>query len=205
VPMYDEIRRIPLLIRLPEQTEGRHVKALVQAPDLMPTILEMAGLVATETFGGQSRTQALQCGVFYTEDWEFRPQNIHGKSLMPLMQGATDKHRDIAVSSNTIIHHTPLLAKTSIVTEDNWCFHYFGKYEQLEPEARMGSLKVIDAEAARLPIGPELYNLVDDPHEMNNIIGECEELARDIHERYVRWLEEVGTPKEHMAGRRNFR
>jgi arylsulfatase A-like enzyme len=205
VPMYDEIRRIPLLIRLPEQTEAGHVKALVQSPDLMPTILEMAGLVVTETFGGQSRTQALQCGVFYTEDWEFRPQNIHGKSLMPLMQGATDKHRDIAVSSNTIIHHTPLLAKTSIVTEDGWCLHYFGKYEQLEPQARMGSLKVIDPEAARLPTDPELYNLVDDPHETNNVISQHEELARAIHERYVRWLEEVGTPEEHVAGRRNLR
>jgi hypothetical protein len=203
--MYDEIRRIPLIIRLPEQTEGRHITALAQPPDLMPTMLEMAGLVVTETFGGQSRTQALQCGVFYTEDWEFKPENIHGKSLIPLMQGETDKHRDIAVSSNTIIHHTPLLAKTSIVTEDGWCLHYFGKYDQLAPEARMGSLKVIDPDAARLPTEPELYYTPDDPKESNNVIAANQGLAEEIHEHYVNWLVEAGTPEEHLAGRRALR
>jgi arylsulfatase A-like enzyme len=205
VPMYNEIRRIPLIIRLPEQTEGRHIEALVQPPDLMPTILEMAGLVATETFGGQSQTQALQCGVFYTEDWEFEPERIHGKSLMPLMRGETEVHRDVAISSNTIIHHTPLLAKTAIVTEDGWCLHYYGKYDQLAPEARMGSLKVIDPEAARLPVKPELYYMPDDPKETNNVIDGNQQSAEEIHQRYVRWLEEAGTPEEHLAGRRSLR
>jgi arylsulfatase A-like enzyme len=205
VPMYNEIRRIPLIIRLPEQTEGRHLEALVQPPDLMPTILEMAGLVVTETFGGQSQTQALQCGVFYTEDWEFEPERIHGKSLMPLMRGETEAHRDVAISSNTIIHHTPLLAKTAIGTEDGWCLHYYGKYDRLAPEARMGSLKVIDPEAARLPIEPELYYVPDDPKEANNLVDGNQKLAEEIHQRYVKWLEEAGTPEEHLAGRRSLR
>jgi arylsulfatase A-like enzyme len=204
VPMYDEIRRVPLLVRLPGQSEGQHVKALVQSPDLMPTILEMAGLVATQTFGGQSQTQALQCGVFYTEDWQFRPENIHGKSFMPLMRGETDRHRDIAVSSNTIIHHTPLLAKAAIVTEDGWCLHYAGKYAELAPEARMGSLKVIDPQAARLPTNPELYHVIEDPKETRNVIADNEKLACEIHQRYVSWLEEAGTPQEHLAGRLSF-
>ena len=73
-----------MLISLPGQTQMQHLPALIQAPDLMPTILEMAGLIATESIGGQSRTQALQCGVFYTEDWVFEPEATHGRSLMPL-------------------------------------------------------------------------------------------------------------------------
>jgi arylsulfatase A-like enzyme len=68
VQLYDEIRRIPLMICLPQQQEAQHISALVQSPDLMPTILEMAGLVATETIGGNSQIQALQCGVFFTEN-----------------------------------------------------------------------------------------------------------------------------------------
>ena len=107
IRMYDDIRRVPLMIRLPGHTGGVHSQALVQSPDLMPTILELAGLVATESVGGQAHTQALQCGVFSTEDWKFEPEKIHGKSLMPLLRGETDKHRDIAVCSNTIIQHTP--------------------------------------------------------------------------------------------------
>ena len=124
---------------------------------------------------------------------------------MPLMRGETDRHRDIAVSSNTIIHHTPLLAKTSIVTEDGWCLHYAGKYAKLAPEARMGSLKVIDPEAARLPTAPELYFTADDPKEANNVIGDNGKLASEIHDRYVKWLEETGTPEEHLTGRRGLR
>jgi hypothetical protein len=31
------------------------------------------------------------------------------------------------------------------------------------------------------------------------------ELAREIHQRYVVWLEEVGTPKEHLTGWRDLR
>jgi len=69
----------------------------------------------------------------------------------------------------------------------------------------MGSLKVIDPEAARLPTEPELYYMADDPQETNNLIDGNQGLAQEIHERYVKWLEEAGTPEEHLAGRRNLR
>ncbi len=205
IPMYDEIRRTPLMIRLPNQTEGQHIDALVQAPDLMPTILEMAGLVATEAIGGQSRTQALQCGVFYTEDWEFKPEDIHGKSLMPLIRGETDTLRDIVVCSNTLIHHTPILAKCAVVTEDGWCLHYAGAYQDIDTEASMWISKLVDPGISVMSTDPALFYLPDDPKEMNNIIDGNENLAKEIHERHVRWLEGVGTPAERLAGRRQLR
>ncbi len=204
IPMYDEIRRTPLLIRLPEQTEGCHLSALVQAPDLMPTILEMAGLVATESVGGQSRTQALQCGVFYTEDWEFKPESIHGKSLMPLMRGETDTLRDIVVCSNTLIHHTPILAKCAVVTEDRWCLHYAGKYHDIDTAGSFFITKLIDPKTARISTDPALYYLSEDPKESNNVMDQNQGLAREIHGRYANWLEEAGTPEDHLAGRRDL-
>lgn len=205
IPMYNEIRRIPLLIRLPGQAEGSHISALVQSPDLMPTILEMAGLVATESIGGQSRTQVLLCGPLVAENWEFKPENIHGKSLMPLMRGKTDRHRGFVVCSNTLVHHTPILAKCAIVTEAGWCLHYAGRYEEIAVNGAMYTNVLVDPESACISTDPVLYYLPDDPQESNNIINEDEGLAREIHERYVRWLEEVGTPEEHLAGRRNLR
>jgi hypothetical protein len=177
---------------------------VVQAPDLMPTILEMAGLVATENIGGQAAIQALQCGVFYTEDWEFVPEKVHGKSLMPLLRGETDRLRDIAVSSNTLIHHTPILAKSSIVTEDGLCLHYAGKYDKISTEGKMFVGKLIDPGGARFCSEPELYYLPGDPQEQNNVTDGNEGLAREIHERHVSWLEELGMPAEHLAGRRKL-
>ncbi len=205
IRMYDEIRRVPLLVRMPGQTEGRRIKALVQSPDLTPTILEMAGLVATETMGGESRTQALQCGVFYTDSWQFNPDTLHGRSLMPLIRGETERLRDIAVSSNTLIHHTPILAKGSVVTEDGWCLHYAGNYDDLDRDASMWISKLIDPKGARIPTEPALFYLPDDPQELHDVIDQNEGLATEIHRRYVAWLEEHGTPEEHLAGRRKLR
>lgn len=201
IPMYDDIRRIPLLIRLPGERGGRHVKGLVQTPDLMPTILELAGLLSTETVGGQAQTQALQCGVFYTQDWQFKPEAIHGRSLMPLIRGETDKGRDLVVCSNTLIHHSPLLAKCAVVTEDGWCLHYSGEYPQEQAAGGLAGVKLIDTAGAKIPTAPALYHLPTDPDEEHNVLAGNEALAQEIHARYVRFLKEIGTPEAHLAGR----
>jgi arylsulfatase A-like enzyme len=204
IPLYDQVRRTPLLISLPGQTEGQHLPALVQAPDLMPTILEMAGLIATESIGGQSRTQALQCGVFYTEDWVFEPEATHGRSLMPLMRGEAEGLREIAVSSHTLIHPTPVMAKCAVVTEDGWCLHYAGKYVEEAHDVPLIGHKLTNPEAARAPTQPMLFYLPDDAYEEKDLIHNNQDLARDIHERYVKWLEEIGTPPENLYGRREL-
>jgi arylsulfatase A-like enzyme len=203
--MYDDIRRQPLMVRIPGEKGGRHLTGIVQSPDLFPTILEMAGLVATQTMGGQSHTQALQCGVFYTEDWKFKPEHIHGKSIMPLVRGETSRIRDIAVCSNTLIHHNPILSKSAIVTEDGYVLHYAGAYENVERDAAMFINKLVDTEIARIPVEPALFDLKKDPDEKNNILSGNEALAKDILQRSVKWLENVGMPSEHLEGRRKLR
>jgi arylsulfatase A-like enzyme len=209
MPMYADIREVPLLIRLPGQAEGRRISSLVQIPDLMPTVLEMAGLVATETIGGRSHTQALQCGVFYTEDWQFKPEAIHGRSLMPLLRGETDRHRDIAVASQTLIYPSPILSKSAIVTEDGWCLHYAGAYDDgvdsVDVSRGADSYKLINPEGAKFPVEPALFYLPDDPEELEDVIDSNQALALEIHERYVSWLEEAGTPDVYLAGRHKLR
>jgi arylsulfatase A-like enzyme len=205
IPMYSDVRRIPLMIRLPGQRQGKHLSGLVQPPDLMPTILEMAGLVATEGVKGQARIQTLQCGMFTAEDWEFNPETIHGKSMMPLMRGETDRLRDIAVSSNTLTQHTPVLAKCAIVTENGWCLHYAGKYDEAARGAKMYTNHLVDLDKVRISTAPALHCLREDPQEARNVIEGNEGLAREIHRRYVAFLEEAGTPEEHLAGRTQLR
>jgi len=204
IPMYNEIRRIPLIIHLPGQVRGQRVKALAQPPDLMPTLLEMAGLVASESVKGRAKIQALQCGMFVTEEWQFEPERLHGQSLMPLLRGETDRLRDVAVCSNTLIHHTPILAKSAIVTEDGWCLHFAGHYDRIDRGAKMYTNKLIDVAGARIPTRPALYRLTEDPKESRDLIEQNAGLAREIHRRYVAWLEETGTPEEHLAGRRTL-
>lgn len=205
IPMYDEIRRIPVMIRLPGQARGKSVNALVQAPDLMPTILEMAGVVSSEPVVGVSRVKALQCGMFFNEGWHFKPEDLHGRSLVPLMDGRVDRFRDLVVCSNTLLHHTPVLAKSAIVTEDGWCLHYAGKYSEVQRGGSMHTDKLIDLQNSRINVSPALYYLRDDPREQKNVIYGNEALAAAILHRYVAWLEQLGTREEHLAGRRALR
>ncbi len=58
---YDEMIHVPLIIKAPFSSDRKDMDALVQAVDLMPTILELAGIPV--------------------------PAQAQGKSLMPMMKG----------------------------------------------------------------------------------------------------------------------
>lgn len=107
--LYEEVAHSPLIIRCPGKRTGR-TNAFVQPADVMPTILDLAGVR--------------------------HPDTMHGKSLTPVLDGQ-DQHRDFAVTSWAIIHpkaeaeHEQLnpynwsrLAwklKPSTITTDEWC------------------------------------------------------------------------------------
>lgn len=76
-PIYDEVARIPLLIYVPETKPGR-CDAFTGFVDLMPTILELAGVDI--------------------------PDFVQGKSLMPFIRGERPQWRDFFVTSWAIIH-----------------------------------------------------------------------------------------------------
>jgi arylsulfatase A-like enzyme len=71
-PLYDEITRVPLLISVPGMRR-RRVPGLVCHPDLMPTVLGLAGAEA--------------------------PKGIYGRSLLPLIRGGRRPVHEIVISS----------------------------------------------------------------------------------------------------------
>ena len=71
--MYNELLRIPFLVRLPASRGGRRADALVQFQDVLPTVLELAGV------GGD-------------------PGFTHGRSFAPVVRGETDEHRDAIIT-----------------------------------------------------------------------------------------------------------
>jgi arylsulfatase A-like enzyme len=87
-----EVNNIPLMMRVPGMTPGRRWH-LVQPPDLMPTILDLAGVE--------------------------HPDTIHGKSLVSVLGGDPTPVRDIAVTSFSIIHQ-PASEKPVHLTPQNW-------------------------------------------------------------------------------------
>jgi len=74
--IYDELVHVPLLIKLPHGRAGRTVESEVQTIDLAPTILEIAGVSA--------------------------PQSWQGRSLLPLLDGSSEAPRP-AYATSTVI------------------------------------------------------------------------------------------------------
>jgi arylsulfatase A-like enzyme len=71
---HEELAHIPWVVRHPEVGHGERSEALVQTPDLMPTVLDAAGVEAKQTFTGTS--------------------------LMPILEGQKESVRDFAVTSS---------------------------------------------------------------------------------------------------------
>jgi arylsulfatase A-like enzyme len=106
-PLYREATAVPLMIRLPGGSEGsraRHCDAFVHPGDLMPTVLELAGVL--------------------------RPARVQTHSLLPLLRGETDRVRDVAVSSWSFRHWSRF--RPSTIWTQEWSLVYWRA--GIEPE-----------------------------------------------------------------------
>ncbi len=77
--LYDELIRIPLLIRLPDQSRAGRLDALVEGVDIMPTIFDLLGVDAAR----------------------IKPA-MQGHSLMPVVGGQRDEIREFVFTQTTL-------------------------------------------------------------------------------------------------------
>jgi len=92
--LYEEVAHVPLIIRLPDSAgapKGRRDE-IVQSPDLMPTILELAGVNI--------------------------PPTVQGRSILPIIHGEAEEGREFAVSSESLAGLK--LPKWITVTSKRW-------------------------------------------------------------------------------------
>ncbi len=104
-PLYDQAARVPLLIRLPDGTgAGKRFNALAQAPDIMPTILDLAGLPI--------------------------PDTVQGKSLLPVLRGEAEDIRELAFSGTA----PNATADQALITvrDGRWMLHDFTDRDRWE-------------------------------------------------------------------------
>lgn len=78
-PLYTEVARVPLMIRLLGQAQKRRLSPYAQAPDLAPTILEFLGINI--------------------------PDTMQGLLLLPLMQDESRRTRPLAISTPSLAHN----------------------------------------------------------------------------------------------------
>lgn len=174
VPLYNEMVHIPLIIRIPGVKPHR-CKNIVQPPDLMPTILEVAEAKI--------------------------PDTVQGQSLIPLLKGEHKEWRDMAVASPSIINGPVAGQRISVIT-DEWFFIYCGQIDDaLKGLPSEGKTRAVDGfERLQKIIGGrpknELYYLPEDPSQKRNLIKEKMDVAKMLHTKLVEFLEDLGTKEE---------
>lgn len=152
---FDASVRVPFIFSLPGVVQhGARSEALVELIDLFPTIMELTGLNA--------------------------PESIQGMSLVPLLTGDTDKHRQFVFSE------FPLAGRNAPRSEfQSTSMIFDGRY------------KLVD----NGPDGPpELYDQVKDPNEFRNIALLPENKERV--ERMINRLRQWGNEDRVLTGHR---
>jgi len=136
--MYNELLKIPFLMHIPGY-EHKDIDALVQFPDVLPTVLEILGL--------KSETRCMQ-----------------GWSFMEVLEGAREEHRKYIISG----YHE---AMDRCIRSKEWSFI---KRPEGQPD--------------------ELYNLIEDPKEKNNLIDERRDIAMQLASYYGSYFFKAGRP-----------
>ncbi len=115
--MYNELLKIPFMVRLPKGEGARQTSAIIQFQDFLPTGLEALG------FGNNI-------------------SSMHGDSFLNVLNGDSDSHRDTIITG----YHE---GADRCIRDATWS--YIQRPEG-EPD--------------------ELYNLIEDPRERNNLIDQ---------------------------------
>ena len=99
-PLYTELAAIPFIARMPGAKPGSRSSAFVQMPDLMPTILNAAGVDI--------------------------PDAVQGKSILPILKGRSrGKLRPFAVTSWPLTAN-PDAHTLSVISNEEWSLFYRG-------------------------------------------------------------------------------
>jgi len=167
-PLFQEITRIPLLIYVPG-LQPRQIEAIVQPPDLLPTLLELVGV-------------------------EF-PGEIQGRSFASILKGEKEVFRDFAITSPPLCNPGE---KTSKVVDG------LGRGVK-EPLPVTISTQEWTLIYSMEGYPAELYDLRKDPTESQNILDENFEVARELHSRFIDFLEEADTAERYLSLRRKIR
>lgn len=143
---FEETHRIPFIARFPDgKARGRVIEEFASLADFYPTVLDLAG-----------------------GDWD--ADAVHGRSLMPLIDGTAEDWPDIAVTEFGGVNQTAVTQRT----------------------IRCGDLKY----GYNCICEDELYDLAADPNETCNLINNPDYLdrANEMRRRLFEWMQKTSDP-----------
>lgn len=123
------------------------------------------------------------------------PEFVQGKSLVPFLRGERPEWRDFFVTSWAIIHE-PKETITQAVDGT----------ERIVLSPRPSTIHTKEWTLIYSVEGDvvELYHTASDPRQERNVVKEYPQVAREIHAKFVRFLEECGTKEDYLEHRRKI-
>ena len=121
------------------------------------------------------------------------PKTVQAQSFVPVLKGEKDSFRDFVVTSVPLYNPGEV---TKIV--DDW----ERKIEEFQPST-ITTQKWTLLYAAENCL-TELYDILRDPNQSQNVLSENWEIAKDLHQKFIAFLEQVGTSEHNLVHRRRL-
>jgi len=202
--VYDGGLRVPLIVRWPGTVaRGSVTEAMTCLADLLPTFIEAAG--------GKV------------------PKDIDGRSVLPVLKQERREHRKMVFGTHTgndnggprIVNHCPartirtpthryifnLSPETTFNTHITGCKsgpHHLPHWDSWVEKAKTDSRAKAIVERYQHRPREELYDIINDPFEMNNLAGdpEQEDLLKSLRKQLAAWCKTQGDkdPYEYLTG-----
>ncbi len=185
---YEELAHVPLIIHVPGTKPGQRIKAFTQSCDIAPTVLDAFGLYQNQ----ELRSSFHRAMVTYSDE------DMQGFSLLPLVYGEVDKVRDFAIAG--YYGHS-----WSLITDEYSYIHWLSEANKEEAKGPTGWISKGKAETTDdmwtctpgaeviLPDEDELYDRKKDPFQLNNIIHEQPEKAKELLQQLKLYIGELRT------------
>ena len=182
---------VPLMVRWPGQVRGGTVSdSLISGVDLAPTMLSAAGVPADEGMTGKDFTPLLQGGpfegrteIFGERGWHWGP--ITRTDGFDLSRSVVTKRYNFIYNGIPERSYTPVDMATKNVA-----------WEAIKAAKEKGILSEVHERIYFQNPRPifELYDLENDPFELNNLAGQESVLAieEDLRARLDRWMVREG-------------
>ncbi|RKF17923.1 DUF229 domain-containing protein [Alginatibacterium sediminis] len=160
--MYEPVINTPLLIKMPfGEGAGTRKNGLVESIDIMPTILDLLGLESSST--------------------------VHGKSLLPYIRKQSTQHKSLVFAQYYCqgLQDEPAI----MVKDETWKLTSYPCGKQLESKLFVDHYLRMSPLFDGAEVLGELYHLVDDPDERNNLfdVPEYSHIKRHYLDEITKW------------------
>lgn len=183
---YDVGVRSAFIARWPGKIESNSIsEVLIEYTDVLPTFIEAAGGVQVESLDGESLINVMKGEMESHKEYAYSLQTTRG------INNGSDHYGIRSVVSNQyryILNISPEVPfKNNITERETW-------WKEWEKVAETDELAAKIVKNYQYRPKAELYDVVNDPYNMNNLAEgeEYREIVKMLHGKLLAWMEDCG-------------